>query len=173
MKHLLAIACLFFFTFCLSAQEEASSSFNLRKLEVGGVFGFSFGSSKSSGSSTSLQISPQIGYRFHEKASAGGGVGYIYDKWSGHSSNYLGLNAYFRFRPIRYISLQFQPELYRTWGSHYKSRFVPVLLLGGGVILPVGYNGGVSLSFYYDVLDNDYSPYRGGLLYSVGYVFRF
>lgn len=173
MKHILVIISLFFCAFSMSAQEEVESSSKLANLEFGGMFSFSWGSSKTTGTSTSLQISPQVGYRFHPKASVGGGVGYIYDKYDGHSSNYMGLNAYFRFRPIQYITLQFQPEFYRTWGSYYDSRFVPVLLLGGGVVIPVGDKAGVSLSLYYDVLNDDYSPYRSDLLYSVGYIFRF
>ncbi|MDL2243400.1 hypothetical protein LJB84_00955 [Bacteroidales bacterium OttesenSCG-928-J19] len=173
MKRILIIISLFFYAFSMSAQEEVKSSNMLANLEFGGMFGFSWGSSKTTGSSTSLQISPQVGYRFHPKASAGGGVGYIYDKYDGHSANYMGLNAYFRFRPIQYISLQFQPEFYRTWGNYYDSRFVPVLLLGGGVIIPVTSNAGMSISFYYDVLGDDYSPYRGSLLYSIGYTLSF
>ncbi|MDL2323081.1 hypothetical protein LJC52_03745 [Bacteroidales bacterium OttesenSCG-928-A17] len=160
----------------IQAQETTSGSFKFdkSKLELGGNFGFSFGKSQISGNYTSLNISPQVGYRFHPKFSAGFGPSYIYRGYSSgdYSENYGGLTFYGRYRPIRQIQILAQPEFYRTWGNNFDSRFVSSLLLGAGVIVPVG-SGGISFSLAYDVLQNDYSPYWEQIVYSVGYVFSF
>ena len=155
---------------------DSGFKFDKSKLEFGGTMGFSFGSSSSLGKSTGLNISPEIGYRFSNRFSAGAGISYIYRGYSNQdfSENYAGLTFYGRFRPMKYIVLLAEPELYRTWGKNFESRFVPALLLGGGAIIPLGDgNGGVSFTLSYDVLQNDYSPYFDRLVYTVGYVFSF
>lgn len=157
------------------AQTQTKKGFDLSKLELGGNFGFSFGSSDWSGTSTAFRISPLVGYRFSQKFSAGGGPSYTYRKYSklDYTENYGGLNFYARFRPVRYLILQAQPEFYRTWGKNFDERFVTSLLLGAGGIIPVGNSSGVSVTLSYDVIQDDYSPYRDQLVYSIGYVFSF
>ena len=177
MKQTLLFTVLFFsiMTGGIQAQDSNSFKFDKSRLELGGNFGLSFGDSKISGKSTALNISPKIGYRFSNYFSAGVGLGYIYRDYSkiDFSENYAGLSLYGRFRPIKYIVLLAEPELYRTWGKNFDSRFVPALLLGGGVTLPVGNSGGITITLSYDVLQNDYSPYYDQLVYSIGYVFGF
>lgn len=54
-----------------------------------------------------------------------------------------------------------------------KSEMVPSLLLGAGGTIPAGNNGGVSIMFYYDVLQSKYTPYGSKIFYSIGYSFGF
>lgn len=160
----------------IQAQETTSGSFKFdkSKLEFGGSFGFSFGKSSSAGDYSSLNISPQVGYGFSSKFSAGFGPSYIYRGYSdgNYSENYGGLTFYGHYRPIRYLQILVRPEFYRTWGNNFDSRFVPSLLLGAGAIIPAG-NGGVSFSLSYDVIQDSYSPYWEQIVYSIGYVFSF
>lgn len=156
-----------FLFFVISCVGTVKSQFNVSRLEFGGIFGGSFGNH-----STSIKINPQVGYAFTNNFSAGVGIGYAYYDYYDISENYAGLNLYARFRPVKYIMLQAQPELYRTWGT-YKSELVPTFLLGGGVIMPMGSLGGISFSLFYDVIQNNRSPYSNNLVYSVGYVFGF
>lgn len=161
----------------IHAQDTDSGSsfkFDKSKLEFGGTLGLSYGNSSSIGKSTSLNISPEVGYRFSNYFSAGAGVSYIYRSYSNHdfSENYAGLTLYGRFRPIRHLVLLAEPKFYRTWGKNFESRFVPALLLGGGAIIPLG-PGGISFTLSYDVLQNDHSPYYDRLVYSIGYIFHF
>ena len=160
---LFSIAMLCSSFFCLNAQTK----FDVNKLEFGGHLGASFGDY------TSINISPKIGYAFTPKLSAGLGVSYSYFDYKSFYRNYAGLNLYAHVKPIQNIILLAEPELLRTWGTGTESQIVPCLLLGGGVILPVGNKSGISMTFAYDVIQDKESPYWGELVYSVGYIFSF
>lgn len=150
---------------------EKKSGFDLSKLVIGGSLGFAFGNH-----STSINISPQVGYAFSKYLTAGGGVSYTYYDYRSSSQNYLGLNLFGRAYPIDYLTIQVQPELYSMWGSYsgvkYDNRVVPCLLVGAGITIPAG-RGGVNMMLYYDVVQDDWSPYSSEIFYSVGYIFNF
>ena len=154
--------------------QEKTSGFDKSKLTFGGALGLSFGSNY-----TAVNIAPQIGYQFNQYLAAGGGISYNYYSYSAYrsekqSQSYFGLNLYGRITPVSYIALQVQPEIYRMWASYLsESRVVPCMLVGGGVIMPVGARGGISMMIYYDLIQDDYSPYHSQLVYSVGYVLSF
>jgi hypothetical protein len=151
---------------------QQTSQFDINKLEFGGNLGFSFGNNYSS-----VIISPQVGYALDPHFSAGLGVNYSYyrysyDSYNKSSLNYMGFNLYGRVKPANNIVLQMQPEIFRVWGSSYDSsvsELVTTLLIGGGVIIPMGNRRGISMMLYYDLVQNKYSPYRNGIFYSVGY----
>ncbi len=165
-RKALLVTTLFLMALPVAAQYRRSN------LEVGGTIGFGLSDTYSM-----VNISPQVGYRFNQYFSAGGGIGYIYYGYKGgysdYTYNYLGANLYARVNPIRYIALQVQPELYRVWGKGLESRVVPTFLVGAGGTIPIGYNGGVNVMVFYDVVQNDYSPYSIEPFLSVGYVFGF
>ena len=89
--------------------------------------------------------------------------------------NYLGVNVFGRVNPVRYIALQIQPELKGSWGKSYEKkidfRYVPTMLVGGGGVIPTG-TGSISVMFYYDVIQDQYSPYGKNWVCSVGYSFN-
>lgn len=149
---------------------KSSISRQSGKWVLSGSFGVSFGDY------TSIDMSPQVGYRWNEFFFAGGGIGYNYHHSSRNCDmNYLGVNAFGRVKPVRYVALQVQPELKASWGKAYGSkidlRYVPTLLVGGGGVLPTG-AGSVSVMFYYDVIQDKYSPYGKNWVCSVGYSFN-
>lgn len=148
------------------------SKFDISKLEFGGNFGLSLGDD-----ATSIIIAPQVGYRFDPRFSAGLGVNYTYYSYSGEKLNYMGFSVYGRVNPFNPLVLQVQPEIYRMWGSSngssIESRIVSTLLLGGGIIIPLGAGRGVTMMLYYDVANSEYSPYGNRLFYSVGYTLTF
>lgn len=145
----------------------------VHRWEFGGSFGFGLGTSQNS-----ISINPQIGYRLTDYFTVGGGINYAYYRYKDWdiTSNYLGLNAYGRFTPIRYMQLFAQPEVYRRWGKTRgisdKESVFATLLLGGGIVIPV-VQGGIAVSVFYDVIQDKDSPYRDDLMYSVGYTFHF
>lgn len=137
---------------------------------LSGSFGMSFGDY------TNIDVSPQVGYHWNEFLSAGGGVSYNYLHSSkNYDMNYLGLNIFGRVTPVKYIALQVQPEIKASWGKVYGRkidlRYIPVMLVGGGCVFPTG-TGFVSVMFYYDVIQDKYSPYRKNWVCSVGYSFN-
>ena len=140
------------------------------KWTLGGSCGVSFGDY------TSVDVSPQVGYCWNEFFSAGGGVNYNYHHSSNqYDMNYLGVNVFGRVNPVRYIALQIQPELKGSWGKSYGKkigfRYVPTMLVGGGGVIPTG-TGSISVMFYYDVIQDKYSPYGKNWVCSVGYSFN-
>jgi hypothetical protein len=149
------------------------SKFDPKRLEYGGNFGLSFGNN-----ATTVIIAPQVGYAFDPRFSAGIGVNYSYyryspDSYGNVSLNYMGFDVYGRVKPFNPIVLQVQPEIYHMWGSSYGSsisQIVPTLLVGGGLTVPLGNGrGGILMMLYYDLVQNQYSPYGNRLFYSVGY----
>lgn len=141
--------------------------------EFGGSLGLSFGDY------TNINISPQIGYRFNQYFSLGGGVSYNYydDKDYDYSLNYLGFNMYMRIYPVRYFMIFGQPEIHRRWGSIHgednKSEVFSCMLVGAGAIIPMGARSGMTISVHYDVSQNKYSPYGDNIGYSIGYTYNF
>ena len=140
------------------------------KWTLGGSCGVSFGDY------TSVDVSPQVGYWWNEFFSAGGGVNYNYHHSSNqYDMNYLGVNVFGRVNPVRYIALQIQPELKGSWGKSYGKkidfRYVPTMLVGGGGVIPTG-TGSISVMFYYDVIQDECSPYGKNWVCSVGYSFN-
>lgn len=148
---------------------EKKAGIDRSRLIFGGTFGLGFGNY------TVINVSPQIGYAFFNNFSAGGGVSYNYyrNRYYDSSLSYLGLNVYARYNLLRYITLQVQPEGYYRWGSYAESRFVPAVLVGAGAFIPTFNGSGLSVMFYYDVVQDKYSPYGEEIFYSVGYTFRF
>jgi len=178
MKRLIICVLYSFCTVICFSQttQQQPPKFDINKLEFGGNFGLSFGNN-----ATSIVIAPQVGYMLDPRFSAGIGVNYSYYRYSPDSYytsnlNYMGFNVYGRVKPVNTIVLQIQPEVYRMWGSSYGSsvsQLVSTLLVGGGVILPIGEKAGISMMLYYDLVQNQYSPYGNRLFYSVGYVVTF
>ena len=148
------------------------SELDKNRLIFGGSFGLSFGNDY-----TSVNIAPQVGYRFSKHFTSGAGLSYIYYNTNNWAQNYFGPNLYAQVNPTQNIVLRIQPEIYMIWGSdgfnNSINKTAPCLLIGGGAILPAGKKGGVSMMLYYDLIQNDHSPYRKQLVYSIGYVFSF
>lgn len=162
-------ACLLFILPLLAGAQSTNSN----RWVVGGSVGATFSDSR-----TVVNIAPQVGYRFTNWLTTGGGISYNYYKWKNYDlrANYLGLNVYARVMPIPYVQLFAQPEIYRRWGKSYgvkdEEKTFATFLLGGGVMIPV-VQGGITVSVYYDVIQDDYSPYKDELMYAVGYNFYF
>ncbi|HRP55994.1 hypothetical protein [Agriterribacter sp.] len=162
-------------------EETAPKRFDKSKLFFGGNFGLGFGSNTSS-----IIVSPQVGYRFNTHFAAGAGINFNYYSYKNLSNEktslgYTGLNIFGRVYPIPYILLQAQPELNYSWGSikypdnspaeKLKGQFVPSLLLGGGAAIPTGGNGALLLMLQYDVLQESRSPYGSKAFFTMGYNF--
>jgi len=170
----------------LQAQDEEpkQKGFDKSKLFFGGNFGLSFGSY------TFVNVSPQVGYMFNKYFAAGAGVNLIYsslryDDVYGNTlyrdkSGYTGLALFARAFPVRFIYLQVQPEYNYTWWTRdYASAipsdkfngFVPSLLIGGGVAIPIGARGAFMVGASYDVVQDARSPYGTGIFINFGYSF--
>ena len=155
--------------------------FDKSRLFIGGNLGLSFSSY-----STSINITPQVGYFFSQHFAAGVGLNYALYKYNIYNYNnvvvqkqtysYAGINIFGRVYPIRQAFVQVQPELNYVWGTLTNvgypdskvSQFVPSMLLGAGAAIPAG-RGSMVLSVMYDVLQNNLSPYYHHAIYGFGY----
>ena len=142
------------------------------RLFFGGNFGVRFGDF------TMVNISPQVGYRFTERFSAGGGVNFITSATTVRTANgerlwregygYAGINLFARAFPISNLFVNVQPEMNYSWGTlrYYNGQadvkspgaFVPVLLVGAGAAIPAG-RGQLVAMYQLDLVGNDRSPY--------------
>lgn len=145
------------------------SSFDPSRLEFGGSLGLQFGDY------TTVNISPEIGYRFTNYLSAGIGIGYTYaseDRYNLEIKEHYGsFNVYGTLYPTSFLIFSVRPEMSRVWQTvKYRdysvsdSKFVPSVVVGGGVRL-----GPMVVQIKYDVVQDDYSPYGNRIFYSVGY----
>lgn len=136
-------------------------------------FGMAFGSKR-----TTLNISPQIGYSQNPFFMVGGGLNYNYFHSSreDYKLHYMGFHVFGRATLFQLISFQIQPELMQRWGKSdghsVSGRLVPTILAGGGITLPL-LRGGINVMFYYDVLQDEYTPYSDNVFFTIGYSFNF
>lgn len=162
-------------------EDTAPKKFDKSKLFFGGNFGLGLGNK-----SSSIILSPQVGYRFNTHFAAGAGINFNFYSYKDivdtkTSYGYTGLNVFGRLYPISYILLQAQPELNYSWGSikypnnqpsqKLRGEFVPSLLLGGGAAIPTGGRGSLILMLQYDILQETRSPYGSKAFFTMGYNF--
>lgn len=152
--------------------EPKKSSFDVSKLEFGGNLGLQFGDY------TIVNVSPQVGYKITPYSSLGITLGYTYcsyksDDYSTFKYSALTFGTYARLYPIYPLVLSIRPEVSQVWRSNkndgYKtsdSGIAPTFLIGGGIRLQ-----GMIFTIEYDIVQNKYSPYGDGLIYTAGLYF--
>ena len=151
-----------------STPPKSKRSFKER-IYVGGYLGLQFGTY------TSIDISPLVGYRITPDFNVGIGILYTYtsfdyggtigqhgySSWGGRlTANYtlfnlLVLGAEYQYRTV---------ELYNVFEQAFETQGVNVLVLGGGIRQRVGGNTSMFIMAYYDVLQEEYSPYNSVVL---------
>lgn len=163
--------------------EEKKGGFKKENIFLGGNFGLYFSSGY-----TLINVSPQVGYRLNEHFSVGTGINFIYASqkyyyaisgadYAKASAGYVGLNIFGRYYPVNFLALQVQPELNYRFGStkYYgppetkikdDGKFVPSVLAGAGVRL-----GGLNLFVFYDLVQDDLSPYGKNPFISINFGF--
>lgn len=142
-----------------------------KKFYVGGYLGLTFGTY------TNIDVSPIVGYRFLPNFSMG--IGFIYNytsqnnvglsgndkistsNWGGRiNANYVLFNFLALGVEYQYLSVDY----YSGWDNAsnspiYQKEPVNILFVGGGISQKVGRNAAIYIMVYYDLLQNQYSPY--------------
>ena len=151
-----------------STPPQSKKSFKER-LYFGGYIGLQFGTY------TSIDISPLIGYRVTPDFNVGIGVLYNYtsfdyggtigqhgySSWGGRLTanytlfNFIALGIEYQYRTV---------EVYNVLEQTFENQGVNILFLGGGIRQKVGGNTYMFLMAYYDVLQEEYSPYNSVVL---------
>ena len=140
------------------------------RLYFGGYLGLQFGTY------TSIDISPLIGYRVTPDFNVGIGVLYNYTSFDygppvgqhGYSSWGGRLTANYTLFNLLALGIEYQyrnvETVYNVVEQSFETQGVNILFLGGGIRQKVGGNTYMFLMAYYDVLQEEYSPYNNVVL---------
>lgn len=148
------------------------------KIYIGGNFGLQFGTT------TVVNLSPQVGYRVTDKFVPGIGITYIYYNFRDPNNNnkryetnvYGGsvFGKYFftdnLFAHAEYEELNL--EGYDVFLKKYSRIWVPSAFVGGGYNQPLGQRGFIQLLLLFEVLQDRNSPYyRNNPVVRIGFGF--
>ena len=178
-------------------QKERERGFDINRLIVGGTLGFGMADNV-----IAFSVSPVVGYRITDKLAAGIGFGYQYfrEKDALLLTDLHGKTTYFDFKAsmisanvwARYLVLErlfvhaayehnffsYSDYRYNQSGTGeietYKVNLdVPSVLVGIGYRQPISGNASIYIMGLYDVLQRDFSPYKGGIQPSIGFMIGF
>lgn len=178
-------------------KKKEDNGFDLSRLIVGGTLGFGMADRV-----LAFNVAPLVGYRITDKLAAGIGFGYRYYKEKDALSltDLNGNKSYYDYRAnmisasvwARYLIFEklfvhaeyehnffsYDDYRYEQNGSGAIETFkekldVPSVLLGAGYRQPIGENASIYLMGFYDVLQRDYSPYKGGIQPRIGFTVGF
>ena len=163
--------------------KDEQRGFKKENLRFGGNFGAAFGPI------TYVDISPMVGYQFTRRFQAG--MGLIYNYYAENippyprlSMHIFGVNPYAQFSVVQLPSfhLFLRGEymllneninfgIYDFVAGAYlepKRGFVHYPMIGGGVLLPVGQNGGISIQLMWDLIEKERSIYGSNPILRMG-----
>jgi len=178
-------------------KKKNDKGFDASRLIIGGTLGFGMGDKV-----LAFNIAPMVGYRVTDKLAVGVGFGYQYYKQDDalYLQDLNGNKSYYDFKANmisasvwgRYLILEklfvhaeyehnffsFDDYRYDQQGNgtieKYKERLdVPSVLLGVGYRQPIGENASIYIMGFYDVLQRDYSPYKGSIQPRIGFTIGF
>jgi hypothetical protein len=158
------------------------SGFRKENLRFGGTFGANIGNDV-----TLIDISPTVGYQFSPRFQAGLGVIYNYyslrNQYTGKrvSTNVFGGSSYGQFTVVKAANMNFfvRGEFNAinhitgyTPGGNEIREWVTYPLIGGGLLLPFGGTGAISVQLLYNLNESEKSIYENPI-FRVGIVFGF
>lgn len=142
--------------------QKPPQKINMNKIYYGGYVNLSFGKY------TVIGAEPMIGYKLTPKLSVGGKFSYEYIKDKRYHDEYetsnYGISVFSRLRITQglYAHAEYSTMNYRLYyddGSNSR-KWVPFLLLGGGLSQPVTKNTWFNAEVLFDVLQSKNSPYK-------------
>jgi hypothetical protein len=146
-----------------TSQDDDKKGFRRENLRFGGSLGATFGPI------TFVDVSPAVGYQFTRRFQAGVGITYNYyadsrftPRFSMHT---YGASPYTQFSLIQLPSLHIFARAeygllnYSINLIEPKRQWFHYPMVGGGILLPIGRGGGVSLQVMWDLIEKDFSIY--------------
>jgi len=132
------------------------------KVYYGGTVGLTFGDY------FSIRVTPWVGYKVTPKFSIGGKIGYEYIEDKRYeeklTSNNYGGSVFTRYllHPRIYLHGEFAYISYKYKISNVETerQWVPFILLGGGLVQPLGGRSALIIEVLVDVLQDSNSPYE-------------
>jgi len=198
MKKILLLSILFFTSLTLTAQtrsgtisdvqrggqnqrqDDRPSGFQRENLRFGGNFGMHFGRI------TFIEVSPTVGYQFTNRFLAGVGVTYnfyrerIYINNIRHEAtmHVIGGTTFGQFSvvqiPSLHIFLRAEYSLLNQrvdfFGQYQQRDWVHYPMVGGGILLPFGRSGGVTMQLMWDLLENENTIFGSNPIIRMGFM---
>lgn len=163
---------------CINIKAQQSNS---DKLIFGGDIGFGI-----SDNNWNIAISPQVGYKLTKKFHIGAGITYLHEQsrnsiYYDYKENSVGLNLFTHYYPWKKMVFRAKPEIMYTWYKYNwdiqtetgyfterysKDKFVPAVIVGGGVHLRP-----IMLLLNYELIQDKYSSYSDNIFLSIGFMF--
>jgi len=120
-----------------------------------------------------LNLSPQVGYRFTQKFSAGVGARYVYigSNYYQFKTTIYGGNAFTRYNLTDNLFAHAEFERLRSYdfnpnSTNYGGRAMAnMLFVGAGYSNRIGGNGSVNIMLLYDAFQSPNSPYQNSYLF--------
>jgi hypothetical protein len=188
-KNIIKFLLLFlsFMPMILFAQSEEEKVRPIDRIFFGGNFGMQFGTI------TNIEISPLVGYFITPKLSAGTGIRFEYFKDKGYYAPYetiiyggniftryiiisnlgeglnIGLNTGI-FAQVEYEALSLEKAYFEPPYTEDGRFIVHSVLVGGGIIQPIGRRSAFLLTVLYNLNENARSPYSNPII-RVGFTF--
>jgi hypothetical protein len=171
-----------------NAQNDQQKGFRKENLRFGGNLGAAFGDV------TFVDVSPAVGYQFTPRFQAGMGLVYNYLSYRvwyrtgltdpGHfkrfSMSIFGFNPYAQFAVLQSQSLHlFLRGEYgllnydvNFWDlTNVNREWVHYPMIGGGILLPIGRSGGMTLQLMWDLNEKPFSIYGSNPIIKAGFMF--
>lgn len=145
------------------------------RLYIGGNVGLLFGST------TLIELSPQVGYRLTDRFIPGIGFTYIYQNFRQNNIRYENsvyggsiFTKYFLtdkiFAHVEYEMLNV--EFYEPFFQRIERKWISSFYVGGGFSQPLGERGFVQIMILFELLQDPYYPYyRSNPIIRIGFGF--
>ncbi len=151
-------------SFAQTEEEEITQPQEQSTYQITPYYGLTFG--LGIGNYTSINLRPMVGFHITPKFSAGMRVNYEYIKdkrstydiiWNNYGASIFGR---YRFVPRFYGHAEFAYNNY-TYKilDEKQNNWVPLLLIGGGYVQPLGNNVALVAEILFDVIQDENSPY--------------
>lgn len=120
-----------------------------------------------------LNLSPQVGYKFTQKLSAGAGIRYVYigSNYYQFKTTIYGGNTFLRYNLNQSFFAYAQYERLRSYdfnpnSSNYGKRApADMLFVGAGYSSRLGANSSINFMLLYDVIQSPNSPYQNSYMF--------
>jgi len=161
-------------------RQDDQRGFQRENLRFGGNFGLRFGGI------TFIDVSPTVGYQFTNRFLAGVGVTYNFYRERIYLNNIrheatmhvIGGTTFAQFSvvqiPALHIFLRTEYSLLNQhvdfFGQYQRRDWVHYPMVGGGILIPFGRSGGVTMQLMWDLLENENTIFGRNPIIRMGFM---
>jgi len=154
-------------------QKKKENVAKVNRWFAGGMIGGGFSSTNSY-----FEVAPIVGYRVTPDFHVGSRITYIYNSYTvppfgdRYTAHHYGASIFTRYTFLRFLMAQVEYEALSVDYYDINRRWVQSLFVGGGLYQSMGGRGFATVAIYYNILDDQYSPYNNPIV-RIGFGFGF